>query len=71
MKWTQKLKHMQMTSPKLNELNEYIRNQKNKNNEMNPRISLRQKSVPNPILFTKEVGTCMYVYNSLVVFHFI
>jgi hypothetical protein len=55
----------------LNELNEYIRNQRNKNNEMNPRISSNTKSVSNPILFTKEVGTCMYVYSSLVVFHFI
>ncbi len=55
----------------LNELNEYIRNQRNKNNEMNPRISSNTKSVSNPILFTKEVGTCMYLYSLLVLFHFI
>jgi hypothetical protein len=66
-----KVKTYPNDSHKLNELNEYIRNQKSKNNEMNLRISLSPKSVSNPILFTKDVGTCMYVYSSLVVFHFI
>jgi hypothetical protein len=49
---------------KLNELNEYIRNQRSKNNEMNPRISLSPKSVSNPILFTRKlVHACMYIVH--------